>query len=81
MFTSKEEQRKKQINKVVNKITTGDVNSKNFWDQLNKIGKRGNIETNNIVDNDGLVINDPSKALKFIEQYFKSLYKIREPTK
>ena len=40
LFNAQEKKRKEHINKVIKKIAVGDVNSKNFWDQLNKIGKK-----------------------------------------
>lgn len=61
-------------------IAIGDVNSKNFWDQIKKISSKKNIETNNIVDDDGNIIHEPHEAKKYVENYYSNLYEIRNPT-
>ena len=72
--------RKKHINKVLESIAKGDVNSKNFWSQIKEIGRKSQIETKNIVDDDGHIIDDPSLANEYIENYYKMLYTIRPAT-
>ena len=66
--------------KIIDKITTGDVNSKNFWDQLNRIGRKDNIDTTNIVNDEGSIICNPKDAINYVEKYYCNLYTIREPT-
>ena len=79
-FSLKEDKRRKHINKIVEKIATSDVNIKKFWDQLKKIRKKDCIETKQVVNDDGVVINNKDDAKKYIENYYTNLYQIREPT-
>ena len=72
--------RKKHINKVLESISKGDVNSNNFWSQIKKIGRESQIETKNIVDDDGHIIDDPLQANVYVENYYKNLYTIRPAT-
>ena len=62
----KEEKRRKHINKIVEKIAIGDVNSKNFWELLKRIGKKDSIETKYIVNDEGIIMSNCSEAKEYI---------------
>ena len=74
-----ESKRNSALRKVLEKIIKGDVNSKNFWDQLKRVGRKETIETVHTINDEGIIIDNPESAKEFIAKYYEDLYQIRIP--